>query len=92
MVLAAGSSTGDLRLDTDIIRLQQDFRTQPSQVRFTLRATLVDDKTRRVLTWREFDSSVAALRDDPYGGVIAANMAVQHVLQALSTFLTEGQP
>lgn len=92
VVLAAGSSTGDLRLDTDIIRLQQDFRTQPSQVRFTLRATLVDDKTRRVLTWREFDSSVAALRDDPYGGVIAANMAVQHVLQALSTFLTEGQP
>ena len=92
VVLSAGTPTGDLRLDTEIIRLQQDFRTRPSQVRFTLRAYLVDDKTRRVLASKEFDTSVATTRDDPYGGVIAANEAVQRVLRALSDFLTEGQP
>ncbi len=92
VALSAGTSTGELRLDTEIIRLQQDFQSKPSQVRFTLRAYLVDDTSRRVLAWREFDSSVPASHDDPYGGVIAANEAVQRVLQSLSIFVTEGKP
>jgi cholesterol transport system auxiliary component len=60
-------------------------------VRFTLRATLVDDKTRRVLSWREFEAITPALSEDPYGGVVAANFAVQTVLDNLSQFLTERQ-
>jgi cholesterol transport system auxiliary component len=56
-------------------------------VRFTLRATLVDDRTRRVLAWREFEALVPAASEDPYGGVLAANQAVQNVLQDLSHFL-----
>ncbi len=84
-----GSASGDLRLDTQVIRLQQEFQTRPSHVRFTLRAYLVDDKTRRVLAWREFDTDVAAASDDPYGGVLAANQAVQTVLAELATFCAE---
>jgi len=78
-----------LRLDTEIIRLQHEFQTQPSRVRFTLRAYLVDDKTRRVLAWREFDAAVPAASEDPYGGVVAANRAVQTVLENLSAFCAE---
>lgn len=89
VVLSPGAATGDLRLDTEIVRLQQEFQTQPSRVRFTLRAYLVDDKTRRVLAWREFDAYAAATSEDPYGGVVAANRAVQTVLDELSQFLTE---
>ena len=84
-----GSASGDLRLDTQVIRLQQEFQTRPSHVRFTLRAYLVDDKTRRVLAWREFDTDVAATSDDPYGGVVAANKAVQTVLADLAAFSAE---
>ena len=47
VVLMPGAASGELRLDTDLIRLQHEFQTSPSQVRLTLRATLVDDKTRR---------------------------------------------
>jgi cholesterol transport system auxiliary component len=86
VVLAPSSAAGDLRLDTEIVRLQQEFHTQPSRVRFTLRAYLVDDKSRRVLDWREFDAAVPAASEDPYGGVVAANRAVQIVLRDLSTF------
>ena len=86
VVLAPGTATGELRLETDIIRLQQEFQTRPSRVLFTLRATLLDDKTRRVLAWREFDANVAAPTDDPYGGVLAANLAVQSVLKELVAF------
>jgi cholesterol transport system auxiliary component len=89
VVLTPGAAAGDLRLDTEIIRLQHEFQTGPSRVRFTLRATLVDDKTRRVLAWHEFDAAVPAASEDPYGGVVAANRAVQTVLQELSNFCAE---
>jgi cholesterol transport system auxiliary component len=59
-MLAPTASSADLRLDTEILRLQQDFASQPSRVRFTLRAYLVDQTTRRVLAWRVFDEAVAA--------------------------------
>ena len=89
VVLAPSAAIGDLRLDTEIIRLQQEFSTRPSRVHFTLRAYLVEDQTRRVLAWREFDAVVAAASDDPYGGVVAANRAVQTVLARLSAFCAE---
>jgi cholesterol transport system auxiliary component len=86
VVLAPSAAAGDLRLDTEIIRLQQEFGSPPSRVRFTLRAYLVDDKTRRVLAWREFEAAVPSASDDPYGGVVAANRAVQTVLEELAAF------
>lgn len=83
---ASGAASGDIRLDTEIVRLQHEFQTQPSRVRFTLRATLVEDRSRRVLAWREFDTVVPAASDDPYGGVTAASVAVQETLQELAVF------
>lgn len=86
VVLAPGTAVGEMRLETDLIRLQQEFQTRPSRVHFTLRATLLDEKTRRVLAWREFDATVPSPSDDPYGGVLAANLAVQSVLKDLAVF------
>lgn len=86
---SASGANGDLRLDIEILRLQQDFSSSPSQVRFTLRAYLVDSSSRRVLDWRDFDHSVAARSDDPYGGVIAANHAVHTVLAQLAAFCAD---
>jgi cholesterol transport system auxiliary component len=89
VVLTPGSASGNLRLDTEITRLQQDFRTHPSRVNFVLRAYLVDDKTRDVVAWREFDESLEAGSEDARGGVEAANRVVQKVLEELSVFLTQ---
>jgi len=86
VVLTPSAAAGDLRLDTEIVRLQHDFGSQPSRVRFTLRAYLVDSTSRRVLASREFDETVAAASRDPYGGVVAANRAVQVVLEHLASF------
>ncbi len=83
------AASGDLRLDTEIVRLQHEFLAQPSQLRLTLRAWLVEDKTRRVLAWREFDAVVPATSEDAYAGVVAANRAVQTVLASLSAFCVE---
>jgi len=89
VVLSPSAATGDLRLDTEIIRLQHEFQTQPSRVRFTLRAILVDNKSRRVLAWREFDSYATATSEGPPGGVAAANRVVQTVLSDMATFCVE---
>lgn len=89
VVRTPSSAAGDLKLDTEILRLQHEFGSRPSRVRFTLRAYLLDNTTRQVLAWREFDATVAAASDDPYGGVVAANRAVQAVLMQLADFCGE---
>ena len=88
VLLAPTAAAGELRLDTEILRLQQDFSSQPSRVRFTLRAHIVDSTTRRVLASRVFDENVATATADPYGGVVSANRAVQSVLEQLAGFCT----
>jgi cholesterol transport system auxiliary component len=89
VVTTPSPALGDLRLDTEIIRLQHDFQAQPSRVRFTLRAYLVEVKTRRVLASREFDRAIAAASENPYAGVVAANLAVRAVLEDLALFCAE---
>jgi cholesterol transport system auxiliary component len=81
---APHAAAADLRLDSDILRLQQQFDTRPSRVRLTLRATLIDERTRRVLMWREFDIAVDAAADTPEGGAAAANLAVRQALDRLA--------
>ena len=86
-VLQAPSvASGNWRLETELIRLQQDFSSAPSQVRLTLRAVLLDSASRQVIAWREFDATVSAATDDPAGGAAAAHQATQRVLAALAAF------
>ena len=85
---ATSGIAGDLRLDTEVLRLQQEFGGGPSRVRFTLRATLSDNKTRQVISWREFDETIVSASEDAYGGVVAANRAVQLVMEQLARFCT----
>jgi cholesterol transport system auxiliary component len=86
VVASPSPASGDIRLDTEILRLQQDFTSTPSRVRFTLRAYLVESATRRVIDTREFDAVVPAASEDPKGGVAAAGKAVRTVLGELSAF------
>ena len=86
VVLMPSAANGDVRLNTEIIRLQHEFGIRPSRVRFTLRAYLVDNRTRRVLASQEFDASAPAASEDPHAGVVAANLAVQRVLGQLASF------
>lgn len=82
-------AAAELRLDTELVRLQQDFSARPSRVRFTVRAQLIDVGARRVLASAEFDETEVAPSDDPYGGVIAANRALGRLLERLAEFCAE---
>lgn len=89
VLLAPTSAVAGLRLETELIRLHQDFSTRPSRLRLTLRAVLLDTRTRQAVAWREFDDSVAATSDDPTGGVLAAQQAVQRVLASVAAFCAQ---
>lgn len=89
VILTPSVAAGELRLDTEIIRLQHELASAPSRVRLTLRAYLVDNATRQVLSWREFDESVAVASEDPYGAVVAANRATPVVLGKLADFCAD---
>jgi cholesterol transport system auxiliary component len=84
VLLAPTSGTGALRLETEVVRLQQDFGAQPSAVRLTLRAALIDAGTRHVLFTQVFDARVPASADNPVAGVAAAQQATQQVLGDLA--------
>lgn len=75
-----------LRLESEVVRLQQEFTAAPSRVRFTLRVQLIDVAARKVLATREFDVTENAPSEDPYGGVVAANLAVSRALGEVKDF------
>lgn len=87
VVQSPGTVNIDQRLDTELIRLHQDFTRQPSVLRMSLRAQLIDTASRRVLATREFDISETADADDPYGGVQAANRAVARLARDIADFV-----
>lgn len=86
VVQAPGPVPADFRLDSELIRLQQDFESHPSRVQITLRAQLIDMHSNRVLATRVFDETANAPSENAYGGVIAANQAVQKMLDQIAEF------
>jgi len=86
VVQTSGSLPSDVRLDIELVRLQQDFKTRPSRVQLTLRVHLIDVRGRRLLAVHLFDDVETAATDDALGGVAAANRLVQRVLGGLAEF------
>lgn len=76
----------DIRLDSEVIKLVQIFTTKPSYVQFTLRISFINMKTQQVIATQEFNERVNANSDNPIGGVLAANLAINQALDKLSVF------
>lgn len=79
-------SLADYRVDVDIIRLQQELMTQPSQVRFIARIKVLDMRNRHVLATRVFQAAESAPSENAYGAAQAANTAVRKVLEEMIPF------
>jgi cholesterol transport system auxiliary component len=74
---------GRLRLDSEILELVQVFEPTSSEVRLSIRFTLVDMQQRSAILAQTISTTEAASSRDPYGGVVAANAALQRVLAQL---------
>ena len=81
-----GAVAGALYLDTELVRMQQEFDGERSRVRVTLRAQLIDTRERRVIGALEFDEVEAAAAGNAYAGVAALNRALERMLPRLAEF------
>ena len=89
VVQAPSAASGELRLETELLQLQQDYTQTPSRVSLQMRAVLVDSATRRVLATKEFNINAVAASEDPYAGAAAANVALRQLLAELAAFCAE---
>lgn len=87
VITSRSAVLADLRLETEIVRLQQEFLSKPSQLHLTLRVQLTDLHKRNIIAVREFDLLEACDSEDPYAGVVAANRALQKVLAKIAEFV-----
>jgi cholesterol transport system auxiliary component len=76
----------DLRLNVELVRLQQNFMFRPSRVEVALRVELVDVHARRIVASKVFEGSEPAPTDDAIGGVTATNVAVGRILEQIADF------
>lgn len=89
VVPVPGSIRGDFRLDSYGFALQQEFMQDPSLVRVTVRAQLVETRESRVVGTRAFEAVEKAQSNDAYGGVVAANWAISALLDEITSWLRE---
>lgn len=76
----ASTVVADLRLEVDLLVLQQEFHTTPSRGRLVVRAQLTNLRDNRVMATRLFERSAPAPTENPYGGAVALNLALEAVL------------
>lgn len=81
-----GAVPADIQLDTELVRLQQDFGTTPSKIEITLHAQLIDVHNKRVIAVKLFTETENSPTEDAYGGVTAANRALQRMLLQVADF------
>lgn len=87
VVLAPTSAQAELRVDVELLRLQQDFTIKPSRADFAVRIQVVDPKARRVLATLVVEETEPAATQDAYGGVAATNAALKRALERTVAFV-----
>jgi cholesterol transport system auxiliary component len=83
------SEQTDYRLDTQLISLQQNFLTSPSNIDFIAKITLMDVANNKVMASKIISLHIPCPQESPYGGVIAANNATKEFTAQLSIFILE---
>jgi cholesterol transport system auxiliary component len=73
-------------LDTQVLKLQQEFLLPNSVVRLSVQASLVSNYTSRVVASRLFEITVPTQTNNPYGGVLAANQAAAVITHRIAEF------
>lgn len=86
---SANSEHTDYRVDTQLIELKQNFLKKPSQIDLAIKVVLSNLNQNRPTASRILRYTVTTLTDTPYGGVVAANKAVEQFTADLSRFVRQ---
>lgn len=79
----------ELRLDSELQRLVQNFDESGSTVRLEIRVVLIDTASRSLAGSRTFSYTESAVENNPLAGVAAANQAAGRFIEDLLQFLAD---
>lgn len=85
----AYSVNRQLILRTHLIELRQDFTVTPSRVQLAMQAELINPTDNKVINSHTFTCSMPAPKNTPYSGVLAANKAVDRLLNQIAQFCVQ---
>lgn len=77
------------RLDTQLIRLEQNFLNKPSSLHLSVKVILTNLENNRLVSSRMINIVVPCGKDSPYGGVLAANEAAKQLTAAVTQFVVK---
>ena len=81
------TSKTQYRLDTQLLKLQQNFLKKPSVLELEVKAVVTRVSDNQILASRTFKQQIACPYDSPYGGVIAANKATKRLTKDITQFV-----
>lgn len=77
----------DYRVDTQLIRLQQNFMAKPSVLEMAVKVVVAKVEDNQVLGSRLFKVAIKTPQDSPLGGVVAANQATEQITGQITAFV-----
>jgi cholesterol transport system auxiliary component len=77
----------EYRLDTQLLKLQQNFVKKPSVIEFSAKVVLSQVDKNQILVSRIFNLEMPCPQDSPYGGVIAANKVAEAFTAEVTEFV-----
>jgi cholesterol transport system auxiliary component len=89
VVEAPSAASADYRVDTEIVRLVQDFAATPSRAEITVRVQITNLRTRSVVATRVFEDTEPSATANAAGGVAAANAALARILSRIARLCVE---
>lgn len=83
------TSKTEYRLESALIRLQQNFLMKPSHLQLVMQVMLIHSIDSRVVAADTIYESIPCPKDTPLGGVIAANQATRQLTSRVAHFVLE---
>jgi len=77
----------NLRLNTELVKLQQEFLLPTSVIRLVVQASLINNTSNRVVASRQFEIVISTSENNPYGGVLAINKAAAIASRKVAQFV-----
>jgi cholesterol transport system auxiliary component len=77
------------RLDTQLLKLQQNFIQCPSVLELKVKAVLTVVENNQIVASKIFNEEIPCSQASPYGGVLAANQATLQLTKRLTQFVIQ---
>ena len=83
------TSKTEYRVESALIRLQQNFLVKPSQLQLVMQVMLIHSIDSRVVAADTIYESIPCSKDTPLGGVLAANIATRQLTSRVAHFVVD---